>query len=188
MLCGACKGRKNNLDYGLSLYSGECIECNSHSISVAKGGLACLVGGVLIVAILVVYLNPSFSTKMRGPAFYVQVLPYSYSGRSFMGNIIRYAAAVLTLGGSSHLPIPGCLGPDWSTLHIIALTYVSAAVILLVLLAIYIMSHYLVLHFERDSPFESFWILLIVVYFVFSTVSLKFLHCVNINGELIIKT
>ena len=155
-------------------------------MSVAKGGLACLVGGVLIVAILVVYLNPSFSTKMRGPAFYVQVLPYSYSGRSFMGNIIRYAAAVLTLGGSSHLPIPGCLGPDWSTLHIIALTYVFAAVILLVLLAIYIMSRCLVLRFERDSPFESFWILLIATYCFFSETSIIFFYCVDINGKLVI--
>ena len=153
----------------------------------ARGGFVFLTAGVLLVSLLVVYLNPSFSTKMRGPAFFVQMLPYIYSDSSDIGDIIRFAAAVLTLGGSSHLPIPGCLGHDWSMLDIIALTYVFAVVILLVLLIIYILSRCFLLNFNRDSPFESFWILLIATYCFFSETSLIFFYCVDINGKLMLE-
>ena len=179
ILCGGCIGH----GHGLSLDSGECIKCDRESMKTAKGGLIFVTIGVFLAAILVVYLNPSFSTKLRGPAFYVQLLPYLYNGSSLLGTFVRFMASFLTLGGSSGLPIFGCLGPNWDRLDIIALTYVFAAVILLVLFAVYVLSRCFVLRFERDSPFESFWILLIATYCFFSETSLQFFYCVDINGE-----
>lgn len=180
VLCGRCNGKEN----GLSLSTGECVKCDQESTIKAKGGLAILIISVLLAAVFIVYLNPSFSTKMRGPAFYLQMLPYLYTSKSPLGNFVRGISSFLTLGGSSGLPIPFCLGYNWDRLDIIALTYAFAAVILLVLLAVYILSRCFVLRFNRDSPFESFWILLIAIYCFFSETALIFFYCVDINGEL----
>ena len=182
-LCGACKGPNNNAEYGISLQTRLCVECDPDNMMTAMSVLAFPATGILIVAVLVVYFDPSFSTKMRGPAFYMQVLPYSYSGRSFMARIIHYIGAFLTLGASSHLPIPGCLDHGWKILDIMALEYVFAAAILLVLLVIYVMNRYSLLRFEHESSFESIWVLVIVAYFVLSETSLTFFHCLDIDGE-----
>lgn len=179
VLCGNCKKNTN----GLSLYTADCIECDSEQQSTARGGIVFLTIGVLFMALLIVYLNPSFSTKMRGPAFYVQMLPYMYTNNSPLNKFVRVMASVLTLGGSAGLPISGCLGPNWDRLDIIALTYVFAVIILVVLLIVYVLSRCFVIRFNRDSPFESFWILLIASYCFFSETALVFFYCVDVNGK-----
>ena len=185
VLCGACKGRNDNITYGLSLDDGECIECDSKSIGEAITGLVVLTIAVLCVALLIVYLNPTISTRMRDPMFYVQMLPYYYvTGKSPWGTIIRSTASLLALGGSSQLPISGCLGKDLDRLKIIALKYIFPAIILTVLVTIYILSCRLLIRFKRDSPFESLWLLLIAMYCLFCETSLIFFYCVDVNGKI----
>ena len=184
VLCGACKGRCDNITYGVSLDDGECIECDSKSITKATVLLVLLTVGVLCVALLIVYLNPTISTKMRGPMFYVQMIPYYYTGKSSWGTIVRNTASLLALGGSSHLPISGCLGNDWNRIDIIALKYIFPVIILTVLVTIYILSRCLLIRFKRNSPFESLWLLLIAMYCLFCETSIILFYCVDVNGKL----
>ena len=175
-LCGACIARR-----GLCMHSGECVKCDDKKSAIAK--LVFLVIAVLVVACLVIYFNPNFSTKMRGPTFYTQVLPYIYNSNGMFGEIVRGIASVTALGGPAGLPFGGCLSEEFDKLDENALTYVFAGVIVLVLASVYVLDRFYVLHFKRDSPFEAFWILLVGIYVFFSETSLMFYFCVPIGRE-----
>eukprot|EP00794_Sanderia_malayensis_P007820 gene7820-8667_t len=180
-LCGSCeKGR------GLSLHWGKCVPCDTKMKSVII--LTIVVVVVLLIAVLIVYLNPNFSTKLRGPTFYLQILPYVFSNdRAVFYSMVRQIASFAALGGAAGLPFDGCLSESMDQLDVNALSYLFPAAVLLVLLAVYVLDRFYVLNFTRDSPFEAFWILLVGTYVFFSETSLIFYYCVPVGkgGEVV---
>ena len=177
-LCGACA---KNLT--VSLRGARCIVCDDQiETSLVFVGVLLFVA---IVCILVVVLNPSFSTKMRGAMFYVQILPYIVGPYDEVGKIVMTAASSIDLAGPAGLPVNGCLMKGLNNLHIIALSYLFPVTIFVVLGVTYCLGRTYIINLKRDSPFESFWILMVAIYTLLAEASLLFHFCVPFAGKLL---
>lgn len=164
--------------------TGKCIECNEKSKAI--GTLVIVFVCVVLISVFIVYLNPAFSTTLRGPTFFAQMIPYFLGDQSMrFYDVARGIASFVALGGPAGLPFDACFSENMDKLDVNALTYLFAGAVLLVLCAVYVLDRFYVLNFTRDSPFQAFWILLVGLYVFLSETSLMFYYCVPVDGKVI---
>lgn len=178
-LCGKCVNGT-----GLDFMTSQCVTCKHFPWSIVA--LALMGSAMLLISGLIIILNPQFSSYLKGILFYLQILPYVCSTR---GNVNRYVleiASWIDLGGFNNVPISSCFLQHFSSLHITSLGYLYPAVILLLLLIIYVLHKAHLMNLQRNSPFQSFWILVVIMYKFLVETSLLILSCVDIEGIFII--
>lgn len=175
-LCGKCKP-----GYGLTLMSSDCVTCDGFSWSILY--LAIIATAVIIAAVLVLVLNPRFSSHFRGIIFFVQMLPYVCDPSGKVNKIILAISSWVDLGGVNGIPINSCFLEQFTSLNAITLGYLYPALIYLVLLTLYILHKFHMVNFRRNTPFQSFWILMVAIYKFLVETSLLLLFCVPLDGS-----
>ena len=169
-LCGRC-----NDGLSVGLQSSTCRDCSGSwfivfSILVV---LACTFG--------IIFFNPGIPSDLRGILFCVQVLPYVFPPNNRIGNIVNLVTAFADLGRPSDYPFDTCVLPGLGNLHIVALSYLTPLIIIIILFICYLRRNKI--NLKRDSPFQSFFVLLIVMYKYLTETSLQILHCVHVGGK-----
>ena len=175
-LCGKCQNGT-----GLNIMTSECVPCNGFSWSVLI--LFVVATGVIIAAILIVVLNPRFSSHMRGILFFVQMLPYVCDPSSKVSKIVLTITAWVDLGGSNSIPVSGCFLKQMNSLYMISLGYLYPSLIFIVLMVLFILHKLYLITFRRNSPFQSFWILIVAMYKFLVETSFLLLFCVPVKGK-----
>ena len=178
LLCGACRKGLT-----VSLRGAQCIKCDNRLKTIVI--LVAVIVLIVTFCVLIVVLNPSFSTKMRGVLFFCQVLPYIVNPYDPSGKIVLTISSLVNLAGPARIPVDGCLIDGINNLEVISIGYLFPVVIFVVLGVTYLLARAYVINFHRDSPFESFWILMVAIYVMLSEVSLLFHFCVPLAGKLI---
>ena len=176
VLCGKCKK-----GYGLDLLTQECVQCKGFSWSFIMIGVVCVI--FIVIGLLIVFLNPDFSPYMRAISFYFQMLPYVCRPVGVVNRVILEASAWLNFGGTNGVPVSDCIAEKFSSLHGIALGYVYPGIFLTILFILFILHKCKRLNFKRNSPFRSFWILLVLMYKFLVETSFLLLYCVPYKRE-----
>lgn len=175
-LCGQCIPKT-----GLNAMTFECVDCGHLYVSVLV--IAIISAAIVIAAILVIILNPRFSSHMRGILFFVQMLPYICEPKDRFRRIMLLATAWVDLGGLTNIPFDGCFMKGFNSLDIIFLGYLYPFLISIVLIVMLILHRCYLLTLRRNSPFQAFWMLVVVVYKFAVETSLLVLYCVPVRGK-----
>ena len=175
-LCGQCIPKT-----GLNMMTYECVDCGHLYVSVLV--IAIISAAIVIGAILVIILNPRFSSHMRGILFFVQMLPYICEPKDRFREIMLLATAWVDLGGLTNIPFDGCFMKGFNSLDIIFFGYLYPFLISIVLIIMLILHRCYLVTFRRNSPFQAFWMLVVVVYKFAIETSLLVLYCVPVRGK-----
>ena len=176
VLCGKCKK-----GYGLDLLTQECVQCKGLPWSFFMIGAVCIIS--VVIALMIIFLNPDFSPYVRAIIFYFQMLPYVCRPIGPVNKVILEASAWLNFGGTNGVPVSSCISENFSSLHGVALGYVYPGIYIIVLLTLYLLHKFKRLNFTRNSPFRSFWIILVLMYKFLVETSFLLLYCVPYKGE-----
>ncbi|PFX30181.1 uncharacterized protein LOC111323890 [Stylophora pistillata] len=88
VLCGKCQ---EGLSVGLRWE--ECLHCNG-----AYWIFAIVVIAVVAVCVIIIILNPSLASELRGPLFFFQVLPFIFKPDNYVGHVVLSVGNVLNFG------------------------------------------------------------------------------------------
>ena len=159
----------------------ECIDC-------PKAGwlLAVVVIVVILLCSLVIWLNPSISSELRGPLFFFQVFPYIFDPPSHLGEYVFFEE--LFSFGSLMIYLPKtCIIKGIDNLYAVAFGYALPVLALTVFLFAYVLSanYCLRFNFRRNSMLRSFWLLLVLIYSYFVETSLQILFCLKVGDKLV---
>eukprot|EP00111_Clytia_hemisphaerica_P001419 TCONS_00004031-protein len=176
VLCGECKS-----GMGLDLMTYECVKCNGFSLALIVIIVVTIV--TLGVVILILVINPKFSTLLRSILFFVQMLPYVLDGRLSFNKIVLTVTGWLDVGGVNSVPVKSCFIEQFNSMYAVALGYLYPALIFMVLIIVYVLHKCYLVHLKRSSPFQAFWILIVLMYKFLVETSLLLLFCVPINDS-----
>jgi len=177
VLCGECQKEK-----GLDLMTLECIEC--HGFKLALTVVIIVAVATVAVVILILAINPKFSTLLRSILFFVQMLPYVLDGRLSFNKIVLSITGWLDVGGVNSVPVKSCFIKQFNSMYAVALGYLYPTLISVVLITVYVLHRFHLVTLKRSSPFQAFWILIVLMYKFLVETSLLLLFCVPINGKL----
>lgn len=176
ILCGKC------LDgYGLDLMTYKCVSCDG--IHWAFVTLVIIAVATIIVVILILFINPKFSTLIRSILFFVQMLPYVCDVNGSISKIVLSVTGWLDIGGINSVPVKSCFMKNFNSLYAVLLGYLYPALICLILMITFILHKFYLVTFQRSSPFQAFWILIVLMYKFLAETSLLLLLCVPLQGE-----
>lgn len=167
-LCGACPEKKS---VGLRWY--QCVEsCDNWIVGV-------VVGAVVLLSALVIWLNPSISSELRGPLFFFQVLPFIFPPTSRPWKIVIFFANMFSFGGPIVYLKQACILTGITNLHMVAIGYVMPLVTMGVFFVSYVLStNYLVrFRFRTKSSLHSFWLLILFGYHYLVETTFLLLDC-----------
>ena len=175
VLCGECEK-----SFGLDLMSFECTKCKGFSLAL----IILIIVAVLtvLVAILILAINPKFSTLLRSILFYVQMIPYVLDGTSSFNKVALTITGWLDVGGINSVPVKSCFMEDFNSMYAVALGYLYPTLILVVLIFVFVLHKFYWVNLKRSSPFQAFWILMVLMYKFLLETSLLLLFCVPIQG------
>ena len=172
-LCGRCK---EGLSVGLLPF--ECLDCKW-----AGWFLAVAVIAVVILCVIVIWLNMGISNDLRGPLFLFQMLPYVFEPRNKVGDVVNALSDIMRFGGPFAFLFRTCAVDGMNNLYGVALGYVMPFATLGVFVTSYILSaNYLIrLKFRRNSPLQSFWLIMLFMYSYLVETSLLLHHCPKVG-------
>lgn len=176
-LCGKCSGNNS-----VALRRTECTECEK------SGWILGLVIPVVVgLWVLVIWLNPSFSSELRGPLFFFQALPYIFDPASQLGDHVTFASNLFNFGGPFIFIFDTCIIKGLDNLYAIAFGYLIPLSALIVFLLAYCLSanYYLKFKFRSRSMLQSFWLLLLFIYSYLVETSFLILFCPNVGGKFV---
>ena len=160
----------------------ECTECEK------SGWILGLVIPVVVgLWVLVIWLNPSFSSELRGPLFFFQALPYIFDPASQLGDHVTFASNLFNFGGPFIFIFDTCIIKGLDNLYAIAFGYLIPLSALIVFLLAYCLSanYYLKFKFRSRSMLQSFWLLLLFIYSYLVETSFLILFCPNVGGKFV---
>lgn len=177
-LCGECKP-----GLGLDLMSFDCVECKGLSLALIIIAVVAVI--TLLVSILILAINPKFSTLLRSILFFVQMIPYVLDDSSSFNKVALTITGWLDVGGINSVPVKSCFIEHFNSMYAVALGYLYPTLITIVLICVFILHKCYWVNFKRNSPFQAFWILIVLVYKFLVETSLLLLFCVPIEGKII---
>ena len=143
---------------------------------------------VISLCILVIWLNPSISSELRGPLFFFQMVPYIFDPSSHLGAQVFFVAALTELfnfGSPLVYFSKTCIIKGLNNLNSIAFGYALPVLALSIFLLAYLLStnYCLRFNFRRNSMLRSFWLLLVFIYSYFVETSLHILFCPKVGDK-----
>ena len=176
LLCGKCKSGSS-----ITLPTYRCRSCGSSGSS-----FAIFVSFVILTFLLcigIIYFNPKLSEYLFGILFYTQILPYVFTDSdSLSASIATIFCTFINSVAVGSMPVEMCLLPGLDRIDAIGFSYIMPSICVLILGIFYVLNHFKILNFNRDSPFNAFWILIIVVYKLLVETTLQSLVCHNVDG------
>ena len=185
ILCGDCK---ENYTVGTEAF--RCIPRKQHT--------GCIVTTVfsfiftVLFCILILYFNPGLDNELRGPLFFFQVLPlffplvqYTTKATINVYNFVFFLASIFDFT----IPFFGfffskCYILDkQDNLDMLAWSYSSSVIALLVFLSALLLSYKRVILIKRKNAVQSFWVLLILMYSSLMRTSLRIIDCLPVQGK-----
>ena len=158
----------------------DCVECKGLSLALII--LIVVAVLTLLFAILILAINPKFSTLLRSILFFVQMIPYVLDGSTSFNKIVLTFTGWLDVGGINSVPVKSCFVEHFNSMYAVALGYLYPTLILVVLILVFILHKCYWVNFKRNSPFQAFWILMVLMYKFLVETSLLLLFCVPIKG------
>ena len=158
----------------------DCIECPN------TGWLLPFVLTVVIaLCILVIWLNPMISSELRGPLFFVQVVPYIFNPTCYLGGPVFFIAQLFNFGSPLIYFSKTCILKGLNNLHAATFGYAMPVLALSIFLLAYVLSanYCLKFNFRRNSMLRSFWLLLVFIYSYFVETSLLILFCPKVGDK-----
>ncbi len=171
ILCGRCKD-----GLALGLRSTECRDCTG-----TGWFLAISMFGVLLATLLILYFNPNIPSDLRGILFYIQVLPFLFKPNDRVGDFVHLMSGISDLGRPTEYPFSTCAVPNLGNLGTTTLNYVTPAEVLVILFFIFIFSRHI--NLNRSRPFQSFLVMMLLMYKYVVETSFALIHCVNVGGK-----
>ena len=176
VLCGECEDGK-----GLDLMTLECIKCDGFKVALIVIIIVAIC--TVLVVILILAINPKFSTLLRSILFFVQMLPYVLDGRLSFNKVVLAVTGWLDVGGVNSVPVKSCFLENFNSMYAVALGYLYPALISVILMVVYVLHRCHCVTLKRSSPFQAFWILIVLMYKFMVETSLLLLFCVPISGK-----
>ena len=136
--------------------------------------------------VLVIWLNPSISSELRGPLFFFQMVPYIFNQTSHLvGQCVFFVADVFNFGSPLIYFYKTCFIKGLNNLDIVAFGYALPVLALSMFLLAYVLSanYCLRFNFRRNSMLRSFWLLLVFIYSCFVETSLHILFCPKVGDK-----
>lgn len=173
-LCGRCK---DGLSVGLRPF--QCLDCRQ-----AGWFIAVVVASVVILCVFVIWLNMGISNDLRGPLFVFQMLPYIFETRNHVGDVVTAVSDIMRFGGPFAFLFRTCAVDGMNNLYSVSLGYVMPFATLGVFVVSYVLSaNYLIrLKFRRNSPLQSFWLIMLFMYSYLVETSLLLHHCPKVGN------
>lgn len=177
ILCGECEKGK-----GLDLMTYECVQCNGFSSTMVIIIVVVAIATIIVV-VLILAINPKFSTLLRSILFFVQMLPYVLDGSIGLNKVVLTITGWLDVGGLNSMPVKSCFVENFNSMYAVAMGYLYPVLIILVLIVVYILHKCYWVHLKRSSPFQAFWILIVLMYKFLVETSLLLLYCVPLEDQ-----
>ena len=175
-LCGKCKSGSS-----ITLPSYRCKACDSVSRSIAI--FVFFVLFTIVLCIGVIYFNPKLSEFVKGILFYTQILPYVFTdSESLSASVAIFFCTFVNSVAVGSMPIEMCLFKGLDRIDAIGLSFIIPTICAIILAVFYILNSCGVLNFHRDSPFNAFWMLIIVIFKLLVEATLQSLSCHRIDG------
>ena len=158
----------------------ECIKCETPGWI-----LAVVIPIVIGLCVLIIWLNPGISSELRGPLFFIQVLPYIFDPASELGGYVFLAADIFNVGGPFIYLLNTCIVQGINNLHSIAFGYMLPLLVLFVFFVAYLLSanYCLRFSFRKRSMLRSFWLLLLFGYNYLVETSFLILFCPKVGDK-----
>ena len=182
ILCGECKE-----NHSVGFLSYKCVaEQKTRDVTCTITSILSFLL-VILLCILILYFNPGLDNDLRGPLFFFQVLPIFYSPvvnnfhdvAVFLSSIFEFTIPFLGYFVSDCYLINGV-----DNLSMLALSYSSSVLALLVFSVAFFLSYKRVIQIRRKNAVQCLWLLLIFMYTSLTKTSLSILNCPSVNGEL----
>ena len=142
---------------------------------------------MISLCILVIWLNPIMSSELRGPLFFLQVVPYIFHPSSHLGGHVFFVADLFNFGSPLIYFSKTCILKGLNNLQAIVFGYALPVLVLSIFLLAYVLStnYCLKFNFRRHSMLRSFWLLLVFIYSYFVETSLLILFCPKVGDKLV---
>ena len=180
MLCGKCAPKSS-----ITLPSYRCIKCDGKTIG---GSMAVFVFFMILTVVLcigIIYFNPKLSEYLKGILFYTQILPYIFTdSESLSASVATIFCTFVNSVAVGSMPIEMCLFRGLDRIDAIGISYIIPSICVLILGVFYILNSCRILNFHRDSPFNAFWVLIIVIFKLLVETTMQSLACYNIDGTI----
>ena len=176
MLCGKC--RKGT---SITLPSYSCIECEDPAQSMAV--FIIVIIATVCICLAIFYFNPKMSEYMKGIFFYTQILPYVFTANGKSALVATTFSTVVNSVAVGSMPKEMCLFDNIDLIDAIGISYVIPSLCALILFIVFILSKLRLLTFHRDSPFNSFWVLTIMVFKLLVETTMKSMACFKVDGK-----
>ena len=178
MLCGKCAPKSS-----ITLPSYRCIKCDGKTIG---GSIAVFVFFMILTVVLcigIIYFNPKLSEYLKGILFYTQILPYIFTdSESLSASVATIFCTFVNSVAVGSMPIEMCLFRGLDRIDAIGISYIIPSICVLILGVFYILNSCRILNFHRDSPFNAFWVLIIVIFKLLVETTMQSLACYKIDG------
>lgn len=176
-LCGQCT---RGLSVGLRMY--DCVDC--------KGSgwiLGVVFIFVVILLVIVIYLNPGMSKDLRGPLFFFQMLPFIFTPKDEVGQVVKIVGYMFEFGGPFVYIWRTCIADGINNLYAIAVSYSLPIMCMLIFFTAYVLSakHVIRTKLRSTSSLQSFWLITLFMYKYLVETSLLVLHCPIIDGKMV---
>lgn len=175
-LCGKCKAGSS-----IALPSYRCNECDSTAKSI--GIFVVVILFAIAVCLGILYFNPKLSEYLKGIFFYTQILPYIFTDLdSTSAEIARMFCTVFNSVAVGSMPVEMCLFQGLDLIDAIGLSYIIPSICAVIVSIVYILGGYRLINLHRDSPFNAFWVLIIIVFKLLVDTSMHSLACTRVDG------
>ena len=184
-LCGKCQD-----DYTVGIQTFRCVKKKKSTACICTTVFSFIFTTLLVILIL--YFNPGLDNELRGPLFFFQVLPLFFPPVSTKAtnsidvyNLVFFLASIFDFT----LPFFGCffsacyILDDLDNLDMLAMSYSSSAIALIVFLLAEFLTYKHVIFIRRKNAVQCFWVLLMLVYSSLMTTSLRIIDCLLIQGK-----
>ncbi|XP_028404441.1 uncharacterized protein LOC114527054 [Dendronephthya gigantea] len=147
----------------------------------------------IMFCIIILYFNPGLDNELRGPLFFFQVLPlffpptqYTTKGTINVYNFVFFLSSIFdfTIPFFGYLFSQCYILNDQDNLDMLAWSYSSSVIALLVSLVAFFLSYKRVILIRRKNAVQCFWVLLILMYSSLMNTSLNIVDCASIQGKL----
>ena len=140
---------------------------------------------MIFLCTLVIWLNPSISSELRGPLFFFQVIPYIFDPPSHLGEYVFFVTELFNFGSPMTYFSHTCIIKGINNLYAVAFGYARPVLALTVFLLAYVLSinYCLRFNFRRNSMLQSFWLLLVFIYSYFVETSLRILFYPKVGDK-----
>ena len=178
-LCGKC-----NNDSSITLPSYKCTECENIAKSITI--FIFVVFFAIAVCLGILYFNPKLSEYLKGIFFYTQILPYIFTDSgSVAARVANFFCTIVNSVAIGSMPVEMCLFKGLDLIGAIGISYVIPLTCALIVTIAYVLGGCRLLNFRRDSPFNAFWVLTIVVFKLLVETSMQSVTCFRVDGKCI---